>query len=484
MILLENSPLKDFLSARQKSIGVDRSGINSGTSAVHLGLHRRTMPGMAKIILTAPKIAAFTCPPEKDQAFIWCAKTPGLGLRTTPRGRPAFFFKGSIQGASFRTTIGDAAVWSIQEAQAKAREMQRQLDEGHDPRKVKAAAAALVAAKADGELANGLMVGVVWAEYLATGKPKKKESWKPGYLLSLHEMSAPGGKEKIRGSGLTLPGPIFPLLSLRMRDVTPNVLRAWHAKEAVRGPAQAARAVQIISGFLSWCATKDEYENLIDTGAARHPKVQAALPSAKGARRTDALERGHLHAFFEGLDCLENRTAAAYLTALLLTGARREELAALTWSNVDFRWRKLTIADKVNDVRILPLAPYLEHLLKSLPRVGDFVFASSRGVGHLVDARKALAAVLRHAEIEHLTPHGLRRSFSLLGEAAGAPDGAVSQIMGHSPGTMSEHYRPRTLDGLRESMARIERFIVEQAGVEFDFDTAVTAARTPLRRVV
>jgi integrase len=39
---------------------------------------------------------------------------------------------------------------------------------------------------------------------------------------------------------------------------------------------------------------------------------------------------------------------SAYLRALLLTGARREELAALTWANVDFQWRKLTIADKVD----------------------------------------------------------------------------------------------------------------------------------------
>lgn len=442
------------------------------------------MPSMAKIILTAPRIAAFTCPPEKDQAFIWCAKTPGLGLRTTPRGRPAFIFKGSRNGVSFRMVIGDAASWSITEAQTKARELQRHIDDGRDPREVRAAATALDAVKKEGAQAEAMTVGKVWAEYLSTGKPKKKESWKPGYLLSLHEMSAPGGKEKIRGLGLTLPGPIFPLLAMRMKDVTPNTLRAWHAKEALRGQAQAARAVQMFSGFLSWCATKDEYENLVDTVAARHPKVQAALPSSKGGRRTDALERGHLPAFFEGLDSLENRTAAAYLTALLLTGARREELAALTWSNVDFRWRKLTIADKVGDVRVLPLAPYLEHLFKSLPRTSDFVFASSRGAGHIVDARKALAAVLRHAEIEHLTPHGLRRSFSLLGEASGAPDGAVSQVMGHSPGTMTEHYRPRTLDGLRGPMAQIERFIIESAGVDFDFDAAAATAKTPLRRVV
>lgn len=56
------------------------------------------------------------------------------------------------------------------------------------------------------------------------------------------------------------------------------------------------------------------------------------------------------------MEQLSNRTAGVYLRALLLTGARKEELAGLTWPNVDFQWRKLTIADKVDATRTIPLA--------------------------------------------------------------------------------------------------------------------------------
>lgn len=41
------------------------------------------------------------------------------------------------------------------------------------------------------------------------------------------------------------------------------------------------------------------------------------------------------------------------------------------------------------------------------------------------------------AGITTLTIHGLRRSFSLLGEAAGAPAGAVAQVMGHKLSTQT-----------------------------------------------
>ena len=59
---------------------------------------------------------------------------------------------------------------------------------------------------------------------------------------------------------------------------------------------------------------------------------------------------------------------SAYLQALLLTGARREELAALSWSDVDFQWNSLTIKDKVESKRTIPLKPYVSSLLAALPR--------------------------------------------------------------------------------------------------------------------
>lgn len=44
-----------------------------------------------------------------------------------------------------------------------------------------------------------------------------------------------------------------------------------------------------------------------------------------------------------------------YLQALLTTGARREELLALRWQDVDFKWKTLTIRDKAEGQRVIPL---------------------------------------------------------------------------------------------------------------------------------
>ena len=76
------------------------------------------------------------------------------------------------------------------------------------------------------------------------------------------------------------------------------------------------------------------------------------------------------------------------------------------------------------------------------------------------------------------TLHGLRRSFASLTEWLETPAGVVAQIQGHKPSATAEkHYKRRPLDLLRVHHERIEAWILEQAGVQFDATTAPDALR-------
>jgi integrase len=421
---------------------------------------------MAKVPFTAGRVSGFKCPPDKKQAFKWDATAPGLGLRVTPAGKPAYVFQSVYQGKDIRLTIGSPEAWSIPKAQEKARELQRQIDEGKDPRDLKRDALAASAARKAEASAQALTVGEVWPLYLQRGKPKRRDAWKPGYRADLEAMAAPGGEDKKRGKGLTRPGPLFPLLALPLADVNEDTLKTWFDAEAMRSKHQAARALMMFRGFLRWCSAQPKYRKLTDRDAGRAAAIVESLPST--SRRTDALESAQVPGWWSAVEKLNNRTASIYLRALLLTGARREELAALKWEAVDFQWRKLTLADKVDDTRVIPLTPYLAQLLATLPRTGPFVFASTGKAGRLTDTRASHAQALKCAGIDRLTIHGLRRSFSLLGEAAGAPAGAIAQVMGHKPSATAEGYRPRSVDALRPYLEQIEVFILALAGVKFD----------------
>ena len=80
---------------------------------------------MAKVAFTAGRVSAFTCPADKAQAFLWDATAAGLGLRTTPAGKPAYVFQNVYQGKDLRLTIGNPGAWSIDQARDKARALQR-----------------------------------------------------------------------------------------------------------------------------------------------------------------------------------------------------------------------------------------------------------------------------------------------------------------------------------------------------------------------
>lgn len=430
---------------------------------------------MAKIAFTAGRVAGFKCPPDKKQAFLWDVTAPGLGLRATPAGKPAYVFQGEFQQKTIRITIGNPDAWSIPQAQEKARELQRQIDEGHDPRDLKRDVLAAATEKKAVAAAQAVTVGDVWPRYLEEGKPKRKDAFKPRYRADLEAMAAPGGEKKKRGEGNTRPGPLFPLLALALSQVNEDTLKSWFDREALTGKHQAARALMMFRGFMRWCSAKPEYRALVDRDAGKAAAIVEALPS--NTRRTDALEAAQVPGWWTGVEQLNNRTASVYLRALLLTGARREEIAALKWADVDFQWRKLTIADKVDATRVIPLTPYLAQQLATLPRINEFVFASTGKAGRIADTRASHAKALQSAGIDSLTIHGLRRSFSLLGESAGAPAGAIAQVMGHKPSATAEGYRPRSVDALRPYLAQIEAHILEQAGIVFDAKAAPGALR-------
>ena len=428
-----------------------------------------------RVNLTAGAIERLTCPAGKQQAFMRDSEAPGLRVRVTAAGAKSFVYEAKLDRQTIRRTIGDVKLWSIEQARAEARRLAVVLDSGQDPREIERQQQAEKAAAKAAATAQALTVGEVWPLYLENGKPKRRDAWKPRYRADLEAMAAPGGEKKKRGQGLTRPGPLYPLLALPLAGVNEDTLKSWYDREAVAGKHQAARALMMFRGFLRWCAARPEYRNLTDRDAGKAAAIVESLPS--NTRRTDALEAAQVPGWWAGVEQLSNRTASAYLRALLLTGARREELAALTWANVDFQWRKLTIADKVETTRTIPLSPYMAQMLATLPRVGPYVFASTGKAGRITDTRASHAKALQSAAIDGLTVHGLRRSFSLLGEAAGAPAGAIAQVMGHKPSATAEGYRPRSIDALRPFLEQIEAHILSLAGVQFDAKAAPGALR-------
>lgn len=427
---------------------------------------------MAKIAFTAGRVSGFKCPPDKKQAFMWDATAPGLGLRTTPAGKPAYVFQSVYQGKDLRITIGSPAAWSIPDAQAKARELQRLIDEGKDPRDLKRDALAAQAERRAAAAAKAVTVGEAWAAYLEARRPRWGERHYSEHLV----LVKPGGVASKRAAGgVTAPGILHSMLGLALRDLTAPVIEAWAERETQTRPAAARLAWRCLKAFLSWCAEQPEYAPALPSAnPAKTKKARESL--GKAGVKQDALLKEQLPAWFAAVTQQQNPVVAAYLQTLLLTGARAGEVLGLRWEDVNTKWRGLTIRDKdaskggADGVRVIPLTPYVWHLLQALPRRNEWVFSSANSKGgRIVIARNNHHDACAVAGIEGLSIHGLRRSFKSLTEWLEIPAGVVAQIMGHKPSATAEkHYTVRPLDLLRVHHERIEAWILEKAGIVFN----------------
>lgn len=334
---------------------------------------------MGKIAFTATRVAAFNCPPNKSQAFLWDATTPGLGLRHTPKGQAAYVFQGVFAGKDLRLTIGSPRAWSIPDAQAKAREYQRLIDQGLDPREQRRRRLAEDAAAKAASMAQAVVGLEVWDDYIKERKPYWGERHYEDHLAMVKEGGLPSKNHRRQ---MTVEGPLRGLLQLRLIDLKSEQVEEWARTQAAARATYARLSWRCLKAFLNWCAEHPTYATLLPpNNPAKTKKIREVL--GKPNVKKDALQKEQLPAWFQAVQQLPNPAVSAYLQILLLTGARPGEVQALEWTNVDFTWNALTISDKVEGERRIPLTPYVRSLLEALPQRNRWVFASPRTDGPL-----------------------------------------------------------------------------------------------------
>ena len=417
---------------------------------------------------TAGRVAAYTCPPDKQQAFFWDAKTSGLGLRVTPAGAKSYIFEARIHRRTMRVTIGDVRAWALGKAQAEARRLKALTDQGVDPREQAVQAQAQADAAREHAKAQATLVSDAWAAYLDHHKAR----WGDRHMRDHRTLSQTGGEKRKRGTGKTVQGVLYPLLQMRLADVNADALAEWMRKESTERANNARQGYELFRAFWRWCADRPDYSGIVDARAVESKDLRAEVPSRK-SKRFDVLERAHMQGWFTAVRAIRNPVISAYLQGLVLTGARREELAELKWENVDFGLGAIWIKDKVQaEGRKVPLTPYLASLLRALPRRNEWVFSSptaKKTGGKIAEPRIAHVRALNTAGLPHVTLHGLRRTFASLAEWVEMPRGIVAQIMGHQPSATAErHYVSRPLELLAVWHAKYEAWILREAGIAFE----------------
>ena len=417
------------------------------------------------------------CLEGKQQTLYWDTGIRGLGLRISQTGKKSFFFEGRIHGKTVRYPIGDI---SCDKAVAIAKEdLAPKFSRGIDPRQEREEnrleherLRKQKKVQADRER---VLVKDAWDDYIEHQKSlmplkglAKGKKWGERHLQDHLNMTQQGGIPHKRGSKVTVQGVLYPLLQLRLAEITPAVLKDWLNEERKTRPNNARQGFQMFRTFWGWCAKDDRYRAIVNREAVCEDSLLAILPSKNSKKDGDVLRKNNIADWFTAVQKLSNKVISAYLQCLLITGARRGELIALKWSDVDFKAKTVWLKDKIKtEGRYIPLNLYMEQLIDSLPRRNDYVFSSLEAKeGFITEPRIAHNQAIALAGIPHLSIHGLRRSFASLFIWAEQPDGAGARIQGHAPQSIRDkHYLDIPIELLAKWHNGYVGWLLTEAGI-------------------
>lgn len=141
----------------------------------------------------------------------------------------------------------------------------------------------------------------------------------------------------------------------------------------------------------------------------------------------------------------------------LETGMRKGEIQNLTWKDVDFKRRTITLTQTKNaEIRTIPISDTLLPVLQRLyvERRGPRVFSKPDG-GPYGNWRRSFESACNRAGIEDFRFHDLRHTFASYLVMSGVDIRTVQELMGHKDIKMTMRYSHLSKAHLLEAVNRV-----------------------------
>jgi integrase len=365
--------------------------------------------------------------PPRGNRITYDDAVKGFGCRVTTAGARAFIlnYRRKADGRERRLTIGSVPDWGTAAAREEAKRLKREVDGGADP------------VGEHQEMRGAATVADLCNRFERDYVPRKRTSTQRVY------------RQQIAAD-------ILPAIG-RMKVATASHadIDALHHKLSARAPTHANRVLALLSKMFSlsirWGWRTDNPCRGIERN--QEHKRHRYLSGAELARLSVALAE------------LRDVEAANAVRMLLLTGARRGELLAARWADIDFAagvWTKPGSTTKQKTLHRVPLSEASCRLLAEMrSQVGDdadWLFPVHGGThrGHI---NAAWAALREAANVPDARLHDLRHTFATVLASSGLSLPIIGSLLGHTTAQTTMRYSHLLDDPLRAATERASAII-------------------------
>ncbi|MBP2278274.1 tyrosine-type recombinase/integrase [Sphingomonas sp. PL20] len=396
--------------------------------------------------------------PSESRYVVWDSELSGFGIRIEVSGAKAFVIRYRAAGGG-RTapqrlvTVGKFGNLTVDEARKQAKVLLGGVAVGEDPgdeRRTKRTEMKM----------NGLID--LYEEdgcYIQRGKRQgepMKERTKTYTIARLRHHVVPLlGHKRVTEVGI-------PEIERFFRDVAAGKSRSDtkigpRRRIVVRGGDGAARKVfRDLSAVFSFACRH---------GIVQNNPCEKAVVKKTDHQRTRFLTLDEVALLGAACDALEaegvNIKALTIARLWALTGCRRQEIAELKWSEIDFERGLLILDDTKTGKSIRPLAAVALEILKTIAPIegSAFVFPADRGEGHFQGTKTIWPKIIKKAGLPGVTPHTLRHTLGATATSSGEALALTGAILGHASLRSTMIYAHVQHDPSRKAADRVGRKI-------------------------
>lgn len=367
--------------------------------------------------------------PASGYSLFWDDSLAGFGIRITASNIRSFIVQKRINGKEHRKTLGRFGVLTTEEARRQAQKFIGQIAQGIDP----------IAANEQSK-ALSVTLKEALSAYLAD-RPLK-----PRTIKDINQAF------KAFEDWLTKP----------LNNISREMVSKRHRELGIASPARANLSMRYLRAVFNYAIAyftdKAGKPYFLDNPVKRLSETKAWY---RIERKETLITPEQIKPWLESVLGLKNQVARDYFITVILTGLRRTEAMNLTWSDVNFKRKTLTVRDTKNHRdHTLPLSDYLVEVLKARKAnsFGEFVFESNKGKLH--NLRYAQDSVVENSGV-NFTIHDLRRTFATIANSLDIPAYTVKMLLNHKiTGDVTAGYIITDVERLRIPMQKISNYIL------------------------